>query len=436
MAPESSANYDIPQGHAEWVEAIRAYGNFPTREYDRYQLGHMHVDNQRFIKPTYLYPDKTRASTIYVNFNRQFYYSLEPEWNVFVPVDLYRESEQSIRTTIESIYEAAENGAGEVEVLLWANSRPPLVYSKDSDSLEPSIKFLSATNQVYDDFVQMCKRNFGTINPSKIHILTAQDFLFADEGLNELRLKGTDAIVDSIRSRRLSVHQPIVYLDADTTYIGTDTIPDMLEVLRSGKAHIAHARLEFTADEHSNHAKPLKEADRINDLYCMARFALDSNLDATDPRLYHEEVGTAFTARTWLHAGGVSVLDPEIGQNRSFIDRAVQALGKDVPPVYYVDGWIGTSSRRFRRLAASLLAFELPLSEYGDLYYNSRDVDDKSQRTRRKDCATEEEVYRMLHIMEQRQIELTGDPNKGYTPEQRSMIAQQIVHYALARGVS
>lgn len=225
---------------------------------------------------------------------------------VCIPVALMGEDQATIDRVLDTVHSSQQELGQPVDVILWTNT-PNTPPNSGKPGLRQRIKERRAAataEKRYQDLRDSLQRFDG----SGTRIKTALQFIPEGQGsIGKIRSDYMEAAaVDALENGYDSDH-PILWLDADTTYITKNTLPLINEKVRAGDTLFVHATERFTTEWADG--KPMSERDSatraimIDEIH-RRKFA---KLAAKEGKQigYREESGLAFKIETYLKLGGV-----------------------------------------------------------------------------------------------------------------------------------
>lgn len=218
--------------------------------------------------------------------------------------------------------------------------------------------------------------------------------------LKVLRANYMAAIIRDALSRGLTMEHPVLWFDADTTFMSPDTVGMMIDVLARRSAHFVKGNMQFTGEPWD--ARPygrLEPAEKVAAIYAVARAMLEEGSGQYEPRAYADECGFGLRLCDYQSVGGLSppVFGALNGESRELLGNARTVLDPAIPLVAYLkEARHGTSWRRIHSLARREPASEIPDRDAGDLY-EPHFVQHAGSNTDRP--ITEAEVFAMVSRM-------------------------------------
>lgn len=337
----------------------------------------------------------------------------QPESSIIIPFEILKEPTRNIVRTLGALATADTDWP---EVTIWCNTRVDMKDPRVNEPIERAYK-------AWGDLCDLLTPTYKDHDTLSIRIALASMHKY--QNFNHIRTCAVEAVCwDAAVVRGLPASHPVVWLDADTPYIGYDAIEKLVAPLRNKEAHFTHANLLLTSEGDSG--MPIAQrtdAEKITAVYSLTRRMIERNLAPTDNRGYVEESGLAFTIDTFYRAGGVGTSNPNIGESRGLLARAKQLLDPSIPLLKYIpDAKIANSDRRFKHIARTGPPIRLPQSEDGDDYldYLSMESEKHDTSVRTTNRASLEE---MVTFMDTRQQTRTGHQ---LTSKQRRHLGQAI----------
>lgn len=217
-----------------------------------------------------------------------------PTMTICIPVDLKNEDPNMVAELVERIQNAS--GDSNYEVLFWINAKSD--ESLTSEQREKYIEFTTAISKV---------------EHSRLTLRTALQIL--PEGtatISNIRANYMEAVAIDAEKRGFQQDHPVLWLDADTTFISKDSLKSLADSIRSGESAFVHANLQYSADWANG--VPLDELDDATKAIVANEIHRRQGRRGLDPRRardeYVEESGLGFSISTYLKAGGVNRDDP------------------------------------------------------------------------------------------------------------------------------
>jgi len=277
-----------------------------------------------------------------------------PACVVAVPIATLYEPVDGVVHTLEEIKKGLGD-MGPAEVVAWATTKMERT---------PRVVDAAATAAAMDkmnELTMAIRKRF----PGE-RILLGHRFLPVDVDMAHVRFGHMDIIGHEAYVRRFPGSTPVVWFDADTTFIDDNAIAHMIGALNNGEAHIVKGMMTFGT--RPDEARPIGEctdAEKVARVYSLARWLLESTLGPTDERLYHDENGTCFSIGDWVRMG--APVDPRqvgVGENRMLVARAKEMLPDDRPVITYItNAQYGTSDRRIVAQAKRGAVAEIPFND-------------------------------------------------------------------------
>jgi len=265
----------------------------------------------------------------------------EPAMTICIPVALGGEDPAMLAGIVEQLQRAAKGI--HYEVLFWINATADTIAEQDIQ--EAYAKVISAISQV--EHPQLTLR--------------AALQIFDKDTLSISKIRGNymEAVAIDAEHRGFTANHPVLWLDADTTFVTQDSLGKIVSTINTGDANFVHANLQFSAEW--SKGTPIEELDDatkaiiFNEIFQRKK----RRGRAGDVRVrssYIEESGLAFSLGTYLSAGGVDRKDP-INESANLIYRFSKNVTKDTPwpkkpeRIRFIkEARIGTSARRHKEL--------------------------------------------------------------------------------------
>lgn len=314
----------------------------------------------------------------------------EPLCTVTIPVALLREDLGQVLQTIDVIKKSHGDPSQPLEIVLWANA----TYEADNKT-----EIEAEANVRYGELIrELSQRADDTLYvKSALQLIPKGDF-----SMSKLRSDYMDAVAIDCYERGFGFTHPIMWLDADTTFVSKGAIGKVADGIKKMRSVFAHANLSFTIDWAGGMA--LGEMDDATKAVAINEInrRQASSLIPTKPVGYIEESGLVFSTGLYLNAGGVDKSQPinesfalilkastlkeinsyalrDSGISNNLVPYSVQGCMDDderfadsylTSDVYYVRGArIGTSARRHYEVAKMKGAsglFDVDASGYAD----------------------------------------------------------------------
>jgi hypothetical protein len=245
-----------------------------------------------------------------------------------------------------------------------------------------------------------------------------------------------DVLIMETRFQHITPEQDpvVVWIDANTPFLDSEAL-DLAEVAaREHRGWFIKTNLQLTSEEGPSDFSigELSQSERVAMVYSIARRNLEWNLSPTDSRGYVEEPGMAMLLSTYRASGGVATTDPLLGESRTLLQRAGQALDLTATPLVWNENLarVGKSYRRFVWMAERYPAHVLAGSEEGDDYESFTTLVNRNTPPR-TDAVTIGEVLEMVRRMVAAQYERTGT---GLTRAQAKRMIKIIHRCGFAPG--
>jgi hypothetical protein len=360
------------------------------------------------------------------DFPPQAFLSEEPAATMLVPFETTTEPATNTLHTLREIEDAC-TGMGPVEVVVWGNTRLPSPggEAKDMDAEEKTkisyLGFLGTARTIRE----------ADVNPDRLRIRMAHDLTPPAKNpgghMITVRRRAMEAIMHQAALRHFSAGHPVIWYDADTTYIDPGQPQGIIELLHT-EAYLAKGATVFGDKLDTRHLRNLEEAERVAAAYGIGRMLVEQCLAPHDPRTYHEESGLGMTLATASNViTGLVNTQGNIGESKLLLSE-VQKLEASKQSILYYDANVkhGTSYRRIVDLARKYMAWEIPDMEDGPAYetytgLHARGVLARTyiQQERRQGWrerttnVTDAEILRMFRRMIARQADVCGTNKVG-----------------------
>ena len=319
-----------------------------------------------------------------------------PACTIVTPVRVLGEKPLNIwRTPVLLQRECAS--IGPCEVAVWANTQFSVRWQTMPEAMEA---FEDWQNKFTDS---------GLFTPD-FRLRLTHTFLKAHDNFNQIRAGYMDAIAIDALARHFPLDHPIIWLDADTPFIGHGAIRQMRDAIVARKGHFVKANMVLVGEEmDAPFLAQRPEHEKVAAIYALARRMIESNLGPTDPRGYVDESGFGMTLGTYLACGGVGISDPLLGESRTLLARGRAVLDSNIPLVYHLkNARVGNSYRLFARLAQTLDPWQLPDRQDGDDYTDYQTLSQQKNSPIRSGPVAATGVHEMVRRMAARQEALTG----------------------------
>ena len=253
-------------------------------------------------------PPETSSATL--NRIRHYQSLLEPighekvdrPLTICVPLAL-SESIDTVKHLFEQIDKSAKRIPGGVEVIVWANARS----SGDTSATAKAEARYADLRQVLDER-----------ESESVSVSTALDLIDESRGkfsMSKLRSAYMDALVGRVLDHNLRIDQPVLWLDADTTYISPDVFSGIQHQLNKNVLGFCHPDVDYSTEwTHGQSTEDIDMASKVLIADEIARRASKraavGHHSAVAERRYPEESGLSFTMASYLLAGGVDRVDP------------------------------------------------------------------------------------------------------------------------------
>lgn len=231
-----------------------------------------------------------------------------PELTIGIPVAEESEDLDSIRRTLQQISKTKTHFGGHVEVIVWSNVIGP---SRSSSSGR-----YRDIRSVIEPFARPGLEI--SLAHDSIRLDDKRESMFTGDGdimpMSVVRQHMMDAIISRAYHRGYSMDHPVMWLDADTTFIQSSSFNRVVNKAHSGMVSIFQPRLDYHVDWLGGDDAELDYATRIFIIdEVMRRRFRKSMLGGQIPGEYQEECGSFFPLSAYLLAGGLSPTSHETG---------------------------------------------------------------------------------------------------------------------------
>lgn len=226
----------------------------------------------------------------------------EPAITVCVPVAILAEKEERAVRTIKLVSRAQQKLGEPVEVLLWTNAR-------HKDSGEDKRVVANKARYRY----KKLKTTIGGVDNPGLTIKTALQVLPESEAtMSRLRANYMEAVAFDAVHRGYGFDHPILWLDADTTFLSSNSLRDIEKSVREFEAMFvhtnAHFSLDWLKDRTLNGMDDVSKAIALEEI--VRRQIIRERRSDSHMNNYMEECGLAFALGVYLDAGGLNTADP------------------------------------------------------------------------------------------------------------------------------
>lgn len=232
---------------------------------------------------------------------------IKPQLTIGIPIAESTEDPRSIKRAMEQIRKAQKHFGQPVEVVAWSNTinddpSPSGNYDKIRSILEPfatsDLQIISA----HDSLMHMTPYQ----SPDEFR----QDVL----PITVARQHMMDAIIYRAHSRNYEIDHPVLWLDADTTFVQQTAFADIDRLSRSGRIGVFRPKLDYTVDWLDGNVDNLDSATRA---FIVDEIGRRKMRKTTDEKYikdqYPEECGSFFPLSAYLLAGGLDERHAENG---------------------------------------------------------------------------------------------------------------------------
>lgn len=249
----------------------------------------------------------------------------KPEMTICIPVALLAEDQATIDHTLDAINESQKQLGKPVEVILWTNVVTPKPEAKPS--LRQRVKERRMAAKAEKRYQEL-RSSLLQFDHTDLQIKTAFQALPEEEfSISKIRSNYMEAAAINAHRNDYDPSHPVLWLDADITYMTKNTLPVLNNKLRAGKTMFVHADERFTTEWADG--KPMSERDpatraiMIDEIH-RRRFAKMAKKQGKHVG-YVEESGLGFTLDTYLNLGGVNTNDA-VNESSNLIAHGGQLL--------------------------------------------------------------------------------------------------------------
>ncbi len=250
------------------------------------------------------------------------------------------------------------------------------------------------------------------IDPTYLRIRPVFTGEAASTPLTTKRRHSQEGILADAEARDLSPDTPLIILDSDTTFVGKQTLTDIVRHVQKRDKPLVKARTIYTGEPNSVPIAKRKQSERLAALFAKAQYLAEDDIFQNGGELpYLEEVGTATSLRYVCRSLGFSTPQPGvIGESRAYIHNIQDNLG--IMPQDAVQflprSRVGTSNRRIiqdmeRWLARtdrhSKSAITQPSEEYYS-HYRSAIEQEKADRVLADNLGADSRFFSKFHTSE------------------------------------
>jgi hypothetical protein len=289
-----------------------------------------------------------------------------PTCTVAMPVAILTEPPKQVMHVVEELTRSAMT-VGSIQIILWCNATD--VNQKTASQCFQ--RLLRAAQQTKQSPI-IGLRLVLDILPNRFPPTAIGQV----KKIKQVRTNYMRTIIDEWHHGRIGADHPVLWFDADTTFIDPVVIPKMLHALRNDKAYFVKGRMVYTGNtEDVKVIASSVPAERVAIIYATLRALLEDTLGPYDPREYVDECGLAFKLSTYVMAGGLArSRGPVQGESRVLLRRAKAKLRTGIPLLIYISSAShGTHYRRFQALAQYVRPDKIP-EQNGELYFLSSSV--------------------------------------------------------------
>jgi hypothetical protein len=348
----------------------------------------------------------------------------DPFMTICIPVALLQEDQATIDRTLDAIHTSQKTLDKPIQVILWANAR---YEQAEQAGLKTSIKqryqALRTPPKAAKRYEKL-RASLGRFDGTGLEFKTALQVLpEEDSTMSQLRSNYMDSISILAQKEGYGYDHPIMWLDADTTYITANTLGDIGSKVKNFDALFVHAAERYTMEWAKG--KPRSELDdetksvMLNEIHRRITSKKALSQDPEHGTGYTEESGLAFAVGTYLDAGGVDINDPinEAGllikNGRELLSRGNAGFHRDHSPndetealpslVEYVrSARIGLSARRHYRAVKAIgvrALYNVQFQNYSD-YTLFSDRSSSKAKTPPKEPITRDGMHKFIRLQE------------------------------------
>lgn len=220
---------------------------------------------------------------------------------VCVPI-VITEPTENIERLFEQIKKNSQDYEGYVRLVFWVN------YRADEEDAQKS------TDEARKKF-QLLKERFAGHGQANIYLEMALDELnVPGKNISLARTNYMSALLSDVAGGRFDLKHPVLWLDADTTYLSPNTLSQVSAVIQKNPTRFVHPDTEYSLEWLRKNPAEWDVPSTILLIDEMARrtskreklkLPLSSMNPLTSDHLYPEESGMAFNFLTYLMSGGI-----------------------------------------------------------------------------------------------------------------------------------
>lgn len=238
------------------------------------------------------------------------YSTEEAAMTVCIPVALMQEDQTTIIAMLRGLQKSQRKLGQPLEVILWTNT-PEETQAPKNPGFRQRIRKRRAITKIQQRY-QNLRDALHQFDGSGVRIKTALDML-PDEGtsISQIRSNYMEAVALNVIKQGYGEDHPILWLDADTTYIAENTLGAINKKVRDGDTLFVHANERYTTEWAKG--VPVSERDEatqaimVNEMY--RRKFVKRAVEQGERVGYPEESGLAFTIGTYLKLGGINTYE-------------------------------------------------------------------------------------------------------------------------------
>lgn len=243
-----------------------------------------------------------------------------PDLTVTIPVAVNHEEPERIASACEQIEKAAKY-LRKVEVLVWANAKYKFI---DFDTtVENKRRTYASADKSYAVLQDLLGRRRSNVR----YVSGLQIDQSSKMRMSDIRFSYMSVLLARARKRNYPASHPVMWVDADTTFMSRQTFSNMIQLL--GKVPFAHPTVHFSAEWSSFPPRTDTERGFILD-EIIERNWLKTHVPTLD-NAYPEESGMTFTLDTYLKANGVNT-KASMNEAGSLISRYYQRQSVSFDP--------------------------------------------------------------------------------------------------------
>jgi len=278
-----------------------------------------------------------------------------PILTVAIPASILGESIRNVVRTVGLVQAERARCNGNLNVVLWANTRYKSPrFDKAAITAAAQSRYAELRSQLNQLIVPGVRIRSGLQILERPHLR-----------MGEVRANHMEAVAVDAMQQGLGYNHPVLWLDADTTFIRPGSFQQIVESVAKLDSNFVHANTQYSLDWASR--TPLAELDPTSKAVAIAEIMRRHFTRSGLEREYDEESGLAFALGTYLFARGVPATT-RIGEAAKLVEAATHnhpvqqseillALTSKTEletSIHYVpSAHIGMSARRHYELAHS-----------------------------------------------------------------------------------